>query len=415
MTESAAPVASEAPTEAAPAVVEQAPAEPKGPRQPDEIVRDSKARLQARLDAGQEARDKQADGQPRVPEGTSEGGQFKAKEGEQEAAPSSEGAPAAEGGQVPDPEPAATGTEGALESEPANVPAELKKVLVGEGHPLRDRGREHFDVPADQEMDLRAALNSHTRRAEVAQAQQQLVEINAQLAESRADAEYWMARAQSGGVLSAEQTARYQDILNTYGEADAEAYRQGVVKAEGTDDLDQRRAEAKEAHQGEVAHQQAVQFATSAISDALQGNPNIGVPPQYPHWTEPEVRNVLSGYGSLCDARGEDPTPSGWYAYANAAYEGHPRVQAERSQAAAQSALDAKKTADAEAQKREAASMKDAATRHATRPGNVPATVSTGGIDHGTPDQQEAERAMSPTQRKRAIGRRIREFGGRAR
>ena len=217
----------------------------------------------------------------------------------------------------------------------------------------------------------------------------------------------------SGGILSTEQESTYKDLLNTYGEADAQNYRNGILANASTEGLAQAKAEARQAHVQEAAYQTASQFAQDAINDAMRGNPGTKVPPQYPLWNEAEVRQTLSGYGSICQARGETPTPSGWYTYANAAYGAKPEVGASQNAQAAevrqQELMAAKAKVKEEARQREAKSLEDAATRHATRPGVVRATA--GVRDHGTSAENQKINMMTPSQQKRARRSRVRTWG----
>ena len=396
MTETAA--AAEAPEVVETPVVETPPTE--GPRTVSDIKQAARQRLTAKLEAGERARQ---------PAGTPEGGQFIKTAEEPSVEDSSSGTEDLD---------AAAGTEEAApeatDTEQATTPATTSvTVPIADNHPLRQRGREAFEVAPEDERDLRALLNSHTRRAELDQASQQLDTLNAQLLESRADADYWKNQASSGGVLSAEQESAYKDILNTYGEADAQNYRNGILANASTEGLEQAKAEARQTYVQEIAVQKASQFAQDAINDAMVGNPNTQVPPQYPLWNETEVRQALSGYGSICQARGETPTPSGWYTYANAAYGSKPEVAAnQKSHAAEQREQElqaAKAKVKAEARQREEQNLQDAATRHATRPGTVRATA--GVRNPSTPAENQEINKLSPSQQKRARRARVRTWG----
>ena len=405
MTETAA--APEAP-EVVEAPVVETPTE--GPRTVSDIKMAARKRLTAKLEAAERARQ---------PAGSPEGGRFvktEATPAEESPAESS-----SSGTEDLDTIAASSASEAvvaeATETEQAITPVTTSvTVPVADGHPLRQRGREAFEVAPEDERDLRALLNSHTRRVELDQASQQLNEISAQLTESRADADYWRAQASSGGILSTEQESAYKDILNTYGEADANNYRAGILATVGTEGLEQAKAEARQVHVQGVAAEAAGHFAQDAINDAMKGNPNTKVPPQYPLWSEHEVRQTLSGYGSICQARGETPTPSGWYTYANAAYASKPEVAANQQTRAAeareQELMAAKAKVTKEARQREAKSLEDAATRHATRPGVVRATA--GVRDHGTSAENQKINMMSPSQQKRARRSRVRTWGQQA-
>ena len=400
MTEIAAAV--EAPEVVEAPVVVEAPAE--GPRTVSDIKRSARERLTAKLEAGERAR---------TPAGSPEGGQFTKEEAEESPAEGSSSgtedldtiAASSLSGEV---------VAEATETEQAITPVSTSvTVPVADGHPLRQRGREAFEVAPEDERDLRALLNSHTRRAELDQASQQLDNLGAQLIESRADADYWRTQASSGGILSTEQESAYKDILNTYGEADAQNYRNGILATTSTEGLEQAKAEARQAYVQGAAVQKAGEFAQDAINDAMRGNPNTKVPPQYPLWNETEVRQVLSGYGSICQARGETPTPTGWYTYANAAYGSKPEVAANQRTRAAevreQELMAAKAKVTKEARQRETKSLEDAATRHATRPGVVRTTA--GVRDVGTPDENREINKMTPSQQKRARRTRVRTWG----
>jgi len=99
--------------------------------------------------------------------------------------------------------------------------------------------------------------------------------------------------------------------------------------------------------------------------------------------------------------------------YANAAYAAKPEVQAGQKAKAAEvmekELMAAKAKANKEARRREEKSLKDAATRHATRPRVVKATA--GVRDHGTSTENQKIAMMSPSQQKRARRSRVRTWG----
>lgn len=167
-----------------------------------------------------------------------------------------------------------------------------------------------------------------------------------------------------------------------------------------------------------VAQQKAQKFAADAINDALRGNPATNVPPQYPLWTEPEVRLALSGYGSICQARNETPTPKGWYSYANAVYGQKPEVQqmkiVEIAERQKKVAAEATAKAAKEARQAEEQRLQEAATRHSTRPRTIQANATAGVRDTGTSDENKAISLMSPGQQKRARRARVRTWGQQA-
>jgi|14BtaG_2_1085337.scaffolds.fasta_scaffold01975_8 hypothetical protein len=357
----------------------------------------------------------------RQPKGSPKGGQFMKQEETEEASeetpPESSASDASE--EVPETETASASEaveEGAAETEQAiTTPEGTVTVPVADDHPLRQRGREAFKVSPEDERDIRALLNSHTRRSELDAMENQLHDTNAQLLESRASAEYWKERASSGGLLTKEQEQAYQDILGTYGEADAENYRNGIMANLQTEGLDQKVQEARLTHSQQVAADKAAKFARDAINDAMVGNPTNNVKAQYPLWSETEVRQALSGYGALCQAQNAMPTPNGWYKYADAVYNSNERVRTETEMRKATEnsriAKTAKAKATEEARAAEEQRLQEAANRHSTRPKGVASTLTAGVRDKGTSDQNESLRFMSPGQQKRARRSRVRTWG----
>ena len=425
MSDTAAVTASEVAEAPAEAPVVEAPSTPEAPPAVDrtqqtvsDIKQGAKERLGAKIEAALAEQETQTNAADRLrqPKGTPQGGQFMKGEQAEESPESS-----TSGSQAPDTI-ATSASEvamgGATDTQATTPDVTSVTVPVADNHPLRQRGREAFTVASEDERDIRALLNSHVRRSDLDQASQQLNEVSAQLIETRADAEYWRQQASSGGILTSEQEQTYRDLLQTYGQADADTYRNGILTTQGAEGLEQAKAEARNQYMNEVAVQRANQFANDAINDAMRGNPNTEVPPQYPLWNETEVRQALSGYGSICSARGEEPTPSGWYTYANAAYAQSPDVQSHQAITASEQRKQELAAAEAkvkeEARQQEANNLEKAATRHATRPGSVPSTLAAGVRDHGTPTENNKLRAMSPSQQKRARRSRIRTWGQRA-
>ena len=403
------------------------PAESQAPEQAPEaltvsdIKMGARKRLTEKLEAamaGQEGTEETAADRLRRPKGSPVGGQFmkteETEEVSEEVSPESSTPDTTEVPDTPTASASEAVEEGATGDEQATTPVSTVTVPIADGHPLRQRGREVFEVAPEDERDIRALLNSHTRRSELDQVTQQMNQLGAQLLESRADAEFWRERASDGGVLTPEQTQAYQDIKNTYGEADAANYRNGILSSSVNEGLEQKKAEARQAHGQAVARQQAERFAADAVNDAMKGNPGTNVPAQYPLWTEVEVRTALSGYGSICQARSETPSPKGWYSYANSVYGQKPEVQAERTVELADKqqkvAAKAKATATKEARQAEEQRLQEAATRHSTRPKAIPTNASAGVRDTGTSDQNEAIRMMSPGQQKRARRSRVRTW-----
>lgn len=370
--------------------------------------------------AGQDSETTTATDRLRQPKGSSQGGQFiKAEQTEEvseETPPESSASDAS--GEVPDTETASASEAvmdgGAATTEQATTPVGTVTVPVADNHPLRQRGREAFNVSPEDERDLRALLNSHTRRSELDEMEGQLNNTNAQLLESRASAEYWKERASAGGMLTQEQEQTYQDLSNTYGEADADNYRNGIMANLQTEGLDQKVQEARQTHSQQVAANKAAKFAGDAINDAMVGNPTSSVKPQYPLWSETEVRQTLSGYGALCQAQNAMPTPNGWYKYADAVYNSNERVRAEtdirRATEGSRIATKAKAEATEEARVAEEQRLQEAANRHGTRPKSVASTLTAGVRDQGTPEDKSL-RFMSPGQQKRARRSRVRTWG----
>ena len=181
-----------------------------------------------------------------------------------------------------------------------------------------------------------------------------------------------------------------------------------------TEGLDQKVQEARQTHNQQVAANKAAKFAGDAINDAMVGNPTNNVKPQYPLWSETEVRQTLSGYGALCQAQNAMPTPNGWYKYADAVYNSNERVRAEtdirRATEGSRIATKAKAEATEEARVAEEQRLQEAANRHGTRPKSVASTLTAGVRDQGTPEDKSL-RFMSPGQQKRARRSRVRTWG----
>ena len=407
----------EAPVVEAPPTPEAPPAVDRTRQTVSDIKQGAKERLNVKIEAAlAEQETTNAADRMRKPKGTPQGGQFMKGEQAEESPESS-----TSGAQAPDTiatSASEVATGGATDTQAITPDVTSVTVPVADNHPLRQRGREAFTVASEDERDIRALLNSHVRRSDLDQASQQLNEVSAQLIETRADAEYWRQQASTGGILTSEQDQTYRDLLQTYGQADADTYRNGILTTQGAEGLEQAKVEARSQYMNEVAVQRANKFANDAIGDAMRGNPNTSVPPQYPLWNETEVRQALSGYGSICSARGEEPTPSGWYTYANAAYAQNPDVQAQQAVGAAEQRKQELAAAEAkvkeEARQQEANNLEKAATRHATRPGSIPSTMAAGVRDHGTPTANNELRSMSPSQQKRARRSRIRTWGQQA-
>jgi len=353
----------------------------------------------------------------RQPSGTPEGGQFMKTTNEAMTQPEN---PVTEPTQaLSNATTALSSAEaGATNTEQATTPVGTVTVPLADDHPLRQRGRKAFEVSKEDERDLRALLNSHTRRSELDQVRVQNEQLNTQLIESRANGDYWQERANSGGTLTAEQLQTYTDLKNTYGEADADNYRNGIIANAEAEGLSERVEQARNEHVGTIAAEKAQNFAMDAINDALQGNPSAKVPPQYPGWTEGHVRQALSGYGSICQARGETPTPAGWYRYANAVYQSTPEIQnrlsEQRNAEQARIAEEARTKAQEEARTAEEEKLQDAATRHSTRPRGIPSTISAGVRDTGSMDENQELRMKSPGQQRRARRSRVRSWGQQA-
>jgi len=408
----------EAPVVEAPSTPEAPPAVDRTQQTVSDIKQGAKERLGAKIEAAlaeQETQTNAAD-RMRQPKGTPQGGQFMKEEQAEESPESS-----TSGDQAPDTlatSASEVAMDGATDTQATTPDVTSVTVPVADNHPLRQRGREAFTVASEDERDIRALLNSHVRRSDLEQASQHVNELSAQLMETRADADYWREQASTGGILSPEQEQTYRDLQNTYGQSDADTYRNGILATSGNEGLQQAKMEARQSYEQSVAIERAHKFANDAINDAMNGNPSTNVPAQYPLWTEPQVRQVLAGYGSICEARNEVPTPGGWYEYANAAYSQNPDVQAHQAVDDAATRKQELAAAEAkvkkEARQQEENNLQQAATRHATRPGSIPSTLAAGVRDHGTPTENNKLRSMSPSQQKRARRSRIRTWGQQA-
>src|SRR3989304_413329 len=185
-------------------------------------VRDMGQQVDSVRQKAQESRQRAHD-QPRT-----ESGKF-TTEATDEAAAAAEPLTPAEAGDSGPGEPSAEAAE--------DQPLEAGKVRIElpEGHPLRDQGRTFYDVPEMEERQWREAINGAARRKEVDEARTALQQREKELAEMRRqallrDAEARFQQEKGSEFWTADHQQKYQDILDTYGPEDAEAYKAGQVR-----------------------------------------------------------------------------------------------------------------------------------------------------------------------------------------
>lgn len=165
----------------------------------ERLIADRQAAREARARA--QAQSERASEQPRAADGTF-------TEAERAAEAARVAASAADPNAVPA---TGAGTEPKAVSGP---PEGMVRVDLPEGHPLREQGRTHFDVPAADELHQRALVNAVTRRAEVEAAAQREAEANARAA--RLEAELRFVRERGNEFWTPEDQFLYDDIIKSY-------------------------------------------------------------------------------------------------------------------------------------------------------------------------------------------------------
>ena len=173
----------------------------------------------------------------------------------------------------------------------------MVRIELPEGHPLREQGRTYHDVPAAEERSWREVINGATRRKEVEDAQKQLQERDRQIAEMRRqallrDAEARFQQEKGSEFWTADHQQKYQDILDTYGQEDADAYKAGQIR---------KRDEAMVAVR-EEADEQAVQETWTREGRNFKAQAMGKIPQMFPGVTAQEVDTAVKMYAAELSA-----------------------------------------------------------------------------------------------------------------
>lgn len=402
MTEVAAPAVA---TTEAPAEVEQAPTVPSGDspgalrRDARRLARESGAKIDSVRQKAQEARER-VEAQPRT-----ESGKF-TKEATAEAAEAAETVTPPEAG---GPAPGEPTPEAAVEP-----PAEgMVRIELPEGHPLREQGRTYHDVPEGEERQWREVINGATRRKEVEEAQKQLQERDRQLAELRRqallrDAEVRFQQEKGSEFWTAEHQQKYQNILDTYGQEDADAYKAGQIRKRD-DAMVQVRDQADEQAVQETWQREGVNFKTEAMSK---------IPQMFPGVTAQEVSTAIQMYAAelstvenamwqKAQQHMTQPQFARWF-LENVGYSGddfmtvaggylqsRPGVQQRNGQQQTAEALK-RKQIEAELAEQKRLEMQAASKRHATNPQARLGSVASPARSTSTEDEAPDTTNMSP-------------------
>lgn len=289
--------------------------------------------------------------QPRGPDG-----KFVPKPAGAEPAASAAPAIASDGGATP--------TAAAVEAA-----AERVRIALEEGHPLRERGLVElpFDVPKEHEETARWLASQPVKKREISEAHEQARTAHRQALEAQAEAAFW--RENAGSILTPEFYAKYADIKQTYGEADAERYKAAIM-AEAQGKLSEKRAEVTREMAARETVQTAQQFRALAYQDATA---------RYPGWTPGEVDQALQAYGAWIHAtKATAPSAQDWYRIADVLYSGSPAGQARRAEEARRIEASAASRATTEAQERERQALEQAAQGRARNPLGAVPNVQTG-------------------------------------
>lgn len=257
-------------------------------------------------------------------------------------------------------------------AKPDALPDGFKRFELPEGHPLRARGRTHFEARADTpeaEAEIRSILAAPVRAQEVEQArglarqhEQRAVQLEASL---RAANEFNARLFAEPAILST-----YSQIGEEHGEDAARQWLDGLLAREGQN----AQQYLQEAQQQAAArqHQEAAQGAVSAVMAARES--------RYPDWGEADLRDALAAYGSYLEVKGiETFDQSDFHAFADARYIQHPAVQKRvREWEEQQRAAETKRIADENAA-RERERYAAAERLRAENPmGSVPASLGAG-------------------------------------
>lgn len=302
-------------------------------------------------------------------------------------------------------EPAASGAEvtGApAQTTAAEAVAERVRIALDEGHPLRERGLTElpFDVPKEHEEIARWLAGQPVKKREYAQAQEVARLAEAKAAEARAEAAFW--RENAGSILTPEFYAKYADIKQTYGEADAELYKQAIM-AKAQDQLAERVGAQRAEHNVTTTAQR---FRSLAAQDAAQ---------RFPGWTtvnqtgelvpHPDMEVAFRAYGAFIAATGKtEPSAEDWYSIAQPIYDRSPAGQQRRADEARRIAEQAAARAQDEAKERERQALEQAAQARARNPLQGVPNIQTGLAVPGATGGARSAREFIEQTRRRASG-----------
>lgn len=284
----------------------------------------------------------------------------------------------------------------------AEAVAERVRIALDEGHPLRERGLTElpFDVPKEHEEIARYLAGQPVKKREYAQAQELARQAEAQAAEARAEAAFW--RENAGSILTPEFYAKYADIKQTYGEADAELYKQAIM-AQANGKLAERvGAQRAEHHVTATANR----FRSLALEDAGT---------RFPGWTRvnergeavptPEMEVAFRAYGAFIAATGkEQPSAEDWYSIATPLYDRSPAGQQRRADEARRIAADAAAKATADAAEKERQALEQAAQNRQRNPFQGVPNIQTGLAVPGTNTGPRTAREFLDQTSRRARG-----------
>jgi hypothetical protein len=199
----------------------------------------------------------------------------------------------------------------------AEVPPGQVRVPIPDGHPLRDRGMTHVDVPSEHADYHRWAINNAIRRNQLDHIERESQTLRQQNHQLQARLEAYMGLAEN--VISdpavAQQAAEIEEM---YGAAAKQRYLHGVV-AEAESRVDEIAEQQAQEYAQQQLSQQADQFISRAVETAQ---------PRYPLWNQHKLSGVIQAYGALMHARGQnEPNLAEFIRFADADYMQLPQVQ----------------------------------------------------------------------------------------
>lgn len=322
------------------------------------------------------------------------------------------------------------GSEGPTETPAAEGSPEGIRIDIPADHPLRGMGVETLHAnDAQQERAIRALLNSHTRRAEVEQAQQALRQYEDAIAERDARLEVAQNRVRQL-IADPSLASIYGDLKQAYGEEHANRWLDGELRQD-----DSAVQERLQAYQQQRLQSDAVQAAQSFQQQAFEAAQ--GYYPQF--WTQsPDFQQAFSRAYDLYDTmvgraiqQGQTVVPSveqfvgdvlqrEYLASPVVRAEAQRQLQEEQAKAAAEA--EAAKKAEAERLEREKQATAAAAvqqfkqqaaqTRQQMPPHPMGQLGGAARADlQSTGPQQEDTSNMSPYQLKQRLRQEVRQMG----